>query len=203
MKTLKTMRIALLVAGISAISVSPLHAVATAGAKHKKSSSAKSSRTPNAKASTSRKSSSAADSGTPKSLAAKSVGATSVKGTSVATKSLATKSPVSKSRGISGKHQKSTGRQRGQMAPTPERITEIQQALAKNGALAGEPSGKWDDSTSDAMRKFQAAHGLNPSGKLDAPTLNQLGLGSATAGVAPPTPMVRTSSVKLPADIQQ
>jgi peptidoglycan hydrolase-like protein with peptidoglycan-binding domain len=196
MKTLKTMRIALLVAGISAISVSPLHAVATAGAKHKKSSSAKSSRTPNAKASTSRKSSSAADSGTPKSLAAKSVGATSVKGTSVATKSLATKSPVSKSRGISGKHQKSTGRQRGQ-------ITEIQQALAKNGALAGEPSGKWDDSTSDAMRKFQAAHGLNPSGKLDAPTLNQLGLGSATAGVAPPTPMVRTSSVKLPADIQQ
>jgi peptidoglycan hydrolase-like protein with peptidoglycan-binding domain len=89
------------------------------------------------------------------------------------------------------------------MAPTPERISEIQQALAKNGAFAGEPSGKWDDSTVDAMRKYQTAHGLNPTGKLDALTLRQLGLGSPTAGVAPPTPMVRTSSAALPSDIQQ
>ena len=89
------------------------------------------------------------------------------------------------------------------MAPTPERITEIQQALAKNGAMNDAPSGKWDTSTTDAMRKFQAAHGLNPSGKLDAQTLRHLGLGSATAGVAPPTPGVRTSSAALPADIQQ
>ena len=95
------------------------------------------------------------------------------------------------------------GRQRGQMAPTPERITEIQQALAKNGALSGEPSGKWDDSTTDAMRKFQAAHGLNANGKLDAPTLNQLGLGASTAGMAAPAPAVKTSSTALPADIQQ
>jgi len=38
------------------------------------------------------------------------------------------------------------------------------------------------------MRKYQSAHGLNPSGKLDAPTLQRLGLGSQTAGVAAPTP---------------
>jgi peptidoglycan hydrolase-like protein with peptidoglycan-binding domain len=38
------------------------------------------------------------------------------------------------------------------------------------------------------MRRFQASHGLNASGKLDAPTLQRLGLGSQTAGVAAPTP---------------
>jgi peptidoglycan hydrolase-like protein with peptidoglycan-binding domain len=38
------------------------------------------------------------------------------------------------------------------------------------------------------MRKFQATHGLSPNGRLDAPTLQRLGLGSQTAGVAAPTP---------------
>jgi len=81
---------------------------------------------------------------------------------------------------------RSRGRERGQKAPTPERIAEIQQALAKDGSFTGKPNGKWDDSTTDAMKRFQETHGLNPSGKLDAKTLQQLGLGSATAGVAPP-----------------
>jgi len=85
-------------------------------------------------------------------------------------------------------------RNKGQKAPTPDRITEIQQALAKDGSFAGDPSGKWDSSTTDAMRKFQQSHGLNPSGKLDAKTLQQLGLGSQTAGVAPPLPPVSSSS---------
>jgi peptidoglycan hydrolase-like protein with peptidoglycan-binding domain len=81
-----------------------------------------------------------------------------------------------------------------QKSPTPERITEIQQALAKKGVFAGTPNGKWDDSTVEAMKSFQETHGLNPSGKLDAKTLQQLGLGAPTSGVAPPTPMVSTSS---------
>jgi peptidoglycan hydrolase-like protein with peptidoglycan-binding domain len=93
---------------------------------------------------------------------------------------------------------KSKRRERGQKAPTPERISEIQQALAKNGAYTGNPNGKWDDSTVDAMKKFQESHGLNPSGKLDAKTLQHLGLGSATAGVAAPLPPVSSSAVKTP-----
>jgi hypothetical protein len=44
------------------------------------------------------------------------------------------------------------------------------------------------------MKKFQAGHGLNPSGKLDALTLQKLGLGSQTAGVAAPMPPVTSSS---------
>jgi len=77
---------------------------------------------------------------------------------------------------------------KGQAAPTPERITEIQEALASKGALNGTPSGKWDDSTTDALRKFQSSNGLNATGKLDALTLQKLGLGSETAGLAAPTP---------------
>jgi anti-sigma28 factor (negative regulator of flagellin synthesis) len=75
---------------------------------------------------------------------------------------------------------------KGQMAPTSDRITEIQQALAKDGSYSVAPTGKWDDNTVDAMRKFQTTHALNPSGKLDALTLEKLGLGSTTAGVAEP-----------------
>ena len=79
-------------------------------------------------------------------------------------------------------------RQPGQKAPSSDRVTEIQAALAKDGSFAGMPNGKWDDETSAAMRRFQATHGLNPTGKLDALSLQRLGLGSQTAGVAAPTP---------------
>ncbi len=90
-----------------------------------------------------------------------------------------------------------TKKVKGQAAPTPDRINEIQAALAKKGAYDGEPSGKWDDSTTGAMKKFQASHGLNPSGKLDAPTLQKLGLGSETAGVAAPTPPPNAAANRL------
>jgi Putative peptidoglycan binding domain len=85
-------------------------------------------------------------------------------------------------------------RYRGQKAPTPERISEIQTALSKDGSYTGEPTGKLDANTSDALRKFQAAHGLTPTGKLDALTLQKLGLGSETAGIAPPLPVTGPAS---------
>jgi peptidoglycan hydrolase-like protein with peptidoglycan-binding domain len=91
---------------------------------------------------------------------------------------------------------KAKARDRGQKAPEPERINAIQQALAKDGSFTGTPNGKWDDSTVAATKKFQEAHGLNPTGKLDAKTLQQLGLGSSTAGVAPPMPPVSSSSLQ-------
>ncbi|HKN74850.1 MAG TPA: peptidoglycan-binding domain-containing protein [Candidatus Acidoferrum sp.] len=107
------------------------------------------------------------------------------------------KSPSSKP-GSKTRHskssQKTSRRERGQKEPAPERISEIQTALAKDGSFSGQPSGKWDPSTVDAMKKFQESHGLNPSGKLDAKTLQKLGLGSQTAGLAPPMPPVSSSS---------
>ncbi len=93
---------------------------------------------------------------------------------------------------------RSRRRERGQKVPTPDRISEIQQALAKDGSYAGKPNGKWDESTQDALRKFQESHGLNPSGKLDAKSLQQLGLGAPTAGVASPLPSTTSSKLTPP-----
>lgn len=89
-------------------------------------------------------------------------------------------------------------RERGQKAPTPDRISEIQQALAKDGSFAGTPNGKWDGATIEATKKFQEAHGLNPTGKLDAKTLQRLGLGSQTAGAAPPLPPISSLALTAP-----
>jgi peptidoglycan hydrolase-like protein with peptidoglycan-binding domain len=108
------------------------------------------------------------------------------------------KSPTAKP-GTKTRHGKSSRkvsrRAPGQKAPAPDRISEIQTALAKDGSFSGKPNGKWDASTVDAMKKYQEAHGLNPSGKLDAKTLQKLGLGSQTAGAAPPMPPVSSSSL--------
>ena len=93
------------------------------------------------------------------------------------------------------RHSRYSPRTRGQRAPEPTRISEIQAALSKDGSFTGKPNGKWDASTVAAMKKYQEAHGLNPSGKLDAKTLQSLGLGSQTAGLAPPMPPVDSSSL--------
>ena len=84
-------------------------------------------------------------------------------------------------------------RARGQQAPSTERVKEIQQALAREGRYAGEPTGKWDAATIEAMKSFQAANGFPVTGKLDARSLQKLGLGSEVAGVAPPRSMAASS----------
>lgn len=78
----------------------------------------------------------------------------------------------------------------GQKAPTADRINEIQTALSRDGYYQGEPNGKWDSSTVAAVQKFQSSNGMDANGKLDAPTLQKLGLGSAIAGVSAPKPIV-------------
>jgi peptidoglycan hydrolase-like protein with peptidoglycan-binding domain len=86
---------------------------------------------------------------------------------------------------------------KGQAAPTSDRISEIQEALANRGVFNGTPSGKWDDSTVAAMKKFQSSNGLDPSGKLDALTLQKLGFGSETAGAGAPTPPPNATANRL------
>jgi hypothetical protein len=84
---------------------------------------------------------------------------------------------------------------RTQLAPTPDRIKEIQSALAKQGTYTGEPTGRWDAATEDAMKKYQTNNGFSPTGKIDAVSLNKLGLGSETAGKGAPVP---TASATTP-----
>src|SRR5205085_3366265 len=65
-----------------------------------------------------------------------------------------------------------------QRTPTPERYKEIQQALASKGYLqTNSPSGVWDTSSVDALKRFQKDQNLEPSGKLDSISLIALGLG--------------------------
>lgn len=86
-----------------------------------------------------------------------------------------------------------------QKAPTPERISEIQSALSRGGYYQNDPNGKWDADTVAALQKFQSANGLEPTGKLDALSLQKMGLGSDIAGVSAPRPIVHSPASSLPA----
>jgi peptidoglycan hydrolase-like protein with peptidoglycan-binding domain len=122
-----------------------------------------------------------------------------------AAKSSTTKTASGK--GLSRKKSR-TKKVKGQQTPTADRISQIQEALASKGAFSGTPTGTWDDSTMSAVKKFQSSNGLTPTGKLDALTLQKLGLGSETAGVAPPIVppdaenRLRSSSTSAPASAE-
>lgn len=122
---------------------------------------------------------------------ASSVVAANSSASAAASKSSAHTSPASsKKKKSSSKKSRHSRREPTQKAPTPERISEIQSSLARGGYYQGDPNGKWDSNTVAAMQKFQSANGLDPSGKLDATSLQKLGLGSGIAGVsAPKQPM--------------
>ena len=74
--------------------------------------------------------------------------------------------------------------------PSPSRTEEIQSALGRGGFYSGNPNGKWDGGTQEALRRFQTANGLPPTGKLDALSLQKLGLGSDVAGLSAPRPIM-------------
>lgn len=65
----------------------------------------------------------------------------------------------------------------GQMTPTPDRYREIQGALVKKGYLHQDPTGKWDDESAAALRRFQQDQNLEPTGKLNSLSIIALGLG--------------------------
>jgi peptidoglycan hydrolase-like protein with peptidoglycan-binding domain len=98
---------------------------------------------------------------------------------------------------------KRKARQRAQAAPTPARISQIQAALAAQGVYKGQPNGKWDGATIQAMKDYQSAHALTATGKLDALTLQKLGLGSEIAGRAAPLPLPQSPSAPPPGEPQQ
>jgi peptidoglycan hydrolase-like protein with peptidoglycan-binding domain len=107
------------------------------------------------------------------------------------------KTSAKKKKGKSTKSRKSS-KPVGQKAPTPDRIKDIQSALQREGAYDGEPTGKWDDSTVEAMKKYQDKNGITPTGKIDAQTLNKLGLGSETAGKGAPVPTASSTTPSNP-----
>ena len=78
-----------------------------------------------------------------------------------------------------------------QMAPTPDRYKQIQEALATKGYLRPEDAtGVWSQTSTDALKKFQAEQNIESSGKINSLSLIALGLGPKhdTAAVKPPAP---------------
>src|ERR1700730_14587838 len=94
---------------------------------------------------------------------------------------------TAKKKSVSKKHH--SRREPTQKAPTSARISEIQTALERRGYYQGSPNGKWDSNTVFAMQKFQSDNALESSGKINALSLQKLGLGSSIAGVSAPKPV--------------
>jgi hypothetical protein len=66
---------------------------------------------------------------------------------------------------------------RGQQKIDHERAQAIQEALIREHYLSGEASGTWNESSEEAMRRYQADHGWQSKTVPDARALISLGLG--------------------------
>jgi peptidoglycan hydrolase-like protein with peptidoglycan-binding domain len=78
------------------------------------------------------------------------------------------------------KHTKAKGKTsktRGQKAIDTERAEQIQEALIREHYMDGQPSGKMDDATQAALRRFQADQGWQSKSVPDSRALIKLGLG--------------------------
>jgi peptidoglycan hydrolase-like protein with peptidoglycan-binding domain len=78
----------------------------------------------------------------------------------------------------------SRARAAAQHAPSRERYTEIQQALAGRGYDPGAVDGQWGAKSTGALKQFEKDHGLPADGQLDSLTLITLGLGPRRDGGA-------------------
>jgi hypothetical protein len=66
---------------------------------------------------------------------------------------------------------------RGQQKIDSERAREIQDALIREHYLTGEPTGTWNQTSEDAMRRYQEDHGWQTKEVPDSRALIKLGLG--------------------------
>jgi hypothetical protein len=74
-----------------------------------------------------------------------------------------------------------------QTSPSPDRYREIQGALAAKGFLKPEDAtGTWNQTSSDALKKFQTEQNLESSGKINSLSLIALGLGPHRDPAPPP-----------------
>jgi len=68
-------------------------------------------------------------------------------------------------------------RPHGQQAIDTERCRKIQEALVSEHYMTSQPTGKWDDATQQAMRRYQADQGWQNKTVPDSRALIRLGLG--------------------------
>ena len=87
------------------------------------------------------------------------------------------KSSIHKGKHSRGKTKARSSKKRGQKAIDSERTQEIQEALIREHYLEGKPSGRWDDATQAALRRYQADQGWQSKTVPDSRALIKLGLG--------------------------
>jgi hypothetical protein len=85
----------------------------------------------------------------------------------------------------------------GQHTIDQERTLEIQQALVREHYLTGEPTGKWDQDTKDALLRMQAENGWQTKLTPDSRALIKLGLGPDKKGLLNPDTAVMSSPHEL------
>ncbi len=90
-----------------------------------------------------------------------------------------------------------TARAHGQHSIGEDRTREIQTALIREHYLTGEPTGVWDQTSKDAMLKYQAANGWQTKITPDSRALIKLGLGPDHKGLLNP----ETANIPAPHEL--
>ena len=89
---------------------------------------------------------------------------------------------------VSAKAPKHGQKMHGQQNIDTDRAKQIQTALVREHYLTTEPNGVWDDSSKEAMVRYQADHGWQTKVTPDSRALIKLGLGpEQSAGTLPPS----------------
>jgi hypothetical protein len=81
---------------------------------------------------------------------------------------------------------------RGQQKIEPERAQAIQEALIREHYMSGEASGTWNQTSEEAMRRYQADHGWQAKTVPDSRALISLGLGPSHAHLLNPESAMTT-----------
>jgi len=88
-----------------------------------------------------------------------------------------TKSTGKTHKASTGKHSSRKKRPKGQQKIDSERAQAIQEALIREHYLTGDANGSWNQSSEEAMRRYQADHGWQSKTVPDSRALISLGLG--------------------------
>jgi peptidoglycan hydrolase-like protein with peptidoglycan-binding domain len=84
-----------------------------------------------------------------------------------------------------------------QLAPVRDVLSAVQQRLRQMGYSAGE-TGHFDAATRNGILRFQAEHGLDPTGNADVATISALGIDLGGASVAAAPAGTNTASLREP-----
>jgi hypothetical protein len=117
--------------------------------------------------------------------------------TTAATTTTSAKSSTPKGKHSHAKSKARSSKKRGQKAIDAERTQQIQEALIREHYMEEKPSGKWDDATQAALRRYQADQGWQSKTVPDSRALIKLGLGPSHDHLLNPESAMTTAPVAV------